>query len=50
MIDQVLEGRSGKQISRSLDLSQHTTNDHLKAVYRKLRVSGRGELIAALSC
>ncbi len=49
VIEQVLQGRSGKQISRSLDLSQHTTNDHLKAVYRKIRVSGRGELIATLS-
>ena len=49
VIEQVLEGRSGKQISRSLDLSQYTTNDHLKAVYRKIHVSGRDELIATLS-
>jgi DNA-binding CsgD family transcriptional regulator len=49
VIDQILDGRSGKQISRSLDLSQHTTNDHLKAIYRKIRVSGRGELVATLS-
>ncbi len=50
VIDQVLEGRSSKQISRSLDLSQHTTNDHLKAIYRKIQVSGRSELVATLSC
>jgi DNA-binding CsgD family transcriptional regulator len=50
VIEQVLDGRSGKQISRSLDLSQHTTNDHLKAIYRKIQVSGRSELIATLSC
>jgi DNA-binding CsgD family transcriptional regulator len=50
VVDQVLDGRSSKQISRSLDLSQHTTNDHLKAIYRKIRVSGRGELVATLSC
>ncbi len=50
VIEQVLEGRSGKQISHSLNLSQHTTNDHLKAIYRKLQVSGRSELIATLSC
>ncbi|GAB2829994.1 hypothetical protein GCM10027176_38000 [Actinoallomurus bryophytorum] len=49
VIDQVLEGRSGKQISRSLNLSPHTTNDHLKAIYRKIQVSGRSELTAALS-
>jgi DNA-binding CsgD family transcriptional regulator len=50
VIDQVLEGRSSKQISRSFDLSQHTINDHLKAIYRKTQVSGRGELVATLSC
>jgi DNA-binding CsgD family transcriptional regulator len=50
VIEQVLEGRSSKQISRTLDLSQHTTNDHLKAIYRKIQVSGRSELIATLSC
>jgi DNA-binding CsgD family transcriptional regulator len=50
VVDQVLDGRSSKQISRSLDLSQHTTNDHLKAIYRKTRVSGRSELVATLSC
>ncbi|MBM9435248.1 helix-turn-helix transcriptional regulator [Streptomyces bryophytorum] len=49
VVDQVLEGRSGKQIARTLDLSPHTANDHLKAVYRKMRVNGRDELIATLS-
>jgi DNA-binding CsgD family transcriptional regulator len=49
VLEQALEGRSGKQISRSLNLSQHTTNAHLKAIYRKVHVSGRDELIASLS-
>jgi DNA-binding CsgD family transcriptional regulator len=49
VVEQVLDGRSGKQISRSLELSQHTVNDHLKAVYRKIRVNGRDELAATLS-
>ncbi len=49
VIEELLEGRSGKQISRTLNLSPHTTNDHLKAIYRKLRVSGRSELTATLS-
>ncbi|HZU54636.1 MAG TPA: helix-turn-helix transcriptional regulator [Actinocrinis sp.] len=49
VIDQVLDGRSSKQISHTLDLSQHTTNDHLKAIYRKIRVNGRDELVATLS-
>ncbi|UWE07513.1 helix-turn-helix transcriptional regulator [Actinacidiphila bryophytorum] len=49
VVDQVLEGRSGKQIARTLDLSPHTANDHLKAVYRKIRVNGRDELVATLS-
>ncbi|MFG1807524.1 LuxR C-terminal-related transcriptional regulator [Streptomyces sp. NPDC049040] len=50
VIEHVLEGRSGKQISRSLELSQYTVNDHLKAIYRKIRVNGRDELAATLSC
>jgi DNA-binding CsgD family transcriptional regulator len=50
VIEQVLEGRSSKQISRSLNLSPHTTNDHLKSIYRKIQLSGRSELIATLSC
>ncbi len=49
VLDQALEGMPAKQIARRLDLSQHTVNDHLKAVYRKTGVSGREELIAGLS-
>lgn len=32
-------GSSRKQIARDLDISLHTANDHVKAVYRKLNVS-----------
>lgn len=49
VLDQALEGLPSKQIARRLDLSQHTVNDHLKAVYRKTGVSGRDELLAGLS-
>ncbi|WP_433331605.1 helix-turn-helix transcriptional regulator [Spirillospora sp. CA-294931] len=37
-----------KQIARHLDLSLHTINDHLKAIYAKAGVGGRDELLTAL--
>ncbi|MEV7419570.1 helix-turn-helix transcriptional regulator [Streptomyces sp. NPDC089919] len=42
-------GAAVKQIARSLDLSPHTVNDHLKALFRKTGADGRDELIAALT-
>ena len=48
VLDLVLEGRPTKQIARRLRLSPHTVNDHLKAIFRKVGVSGRQELLAAL--
>ncbi|MBT2207388.1 helix-turn-helix transcriptional regulator [Actinomadura sp. NEAU-AAG7] len=38
-----------KQIARTLELSVHTVNDHLKAVFRKTGACGRDELLAALA-
>lgn len=49
VIDQLREGLSAKQIARRLDLSVHTVNDHLKAVYRKVDIASREEITAALS-
>lgn len=34
-----IQGMSRKAIARSLDLSFHTVNDHVKSIYRKLRVT-----------
>lgn len=49
VIAQALEGLPAKQIARRLDLSQHTVNDHFKAIYRKTGVTSREELLASLS-
>jgi DNA-binding CsgD family transcriptional regulator len=49
VIAQLFDGLSTKQIARRLQLSQHTVNDHLKAIYRKTDMSGRDELVAGLS-
>ncbi|QWF78510.1 helix-turn-helix transcriptional regulator [Amycolatopsis sp. CA-230715] len=43
------EGGMPKQIARSLGLSVHTVNDHLKSVFGKTGARGRDELIAATS-
>jgi DNA-binding NarL/FixJ family response regulator len=43
------DGNDAKAIARSLDLSTHTVRNHLKAVYRKLRVSSQLELVSRLS-
>jgi DNA-binding CsgD family transcriptional regulator len=48
VIEQALEGLPVKHIARRLDLSQHTVNDHFKAIYRKVGVTSREELIARL--
>jgi DNA-binding CsgD family transcriptional regulator len=45
----LVRGLAAKQIARRLSLSQLTVNDHLRAVYRKAGVSGRDELLAAMT-
>ncbi|WP_030567580.1 helix-turn-helix transcriptional regulator [Streptomyces aureocirculatus] len=49
VLHEAVEGLPGKQIARRLDVSPHTVNDHLKALYRKFGVSAREELLAALA-
>ncbi|RJQ82950.1 LuxR family transcriptional regulator [Pseudonocardiaceae bacterium YIM PH 21723] len=43
-----LSGASGKQIARRMARSTHTVHDHFRAIYRKLGVNCRDELLSAL--
>jgi DNA-binding CsgD family transcriptional regulator len=49
IIDQLRDGIPAKQIARRLDLSVHTVNEHLKAIYRKISITSREEIMAVLS-
>jgi DNA-binding CsgD family transcriptional regulator len=49
IIDELRDGICAKQIARRLDLSVHTVNEHIKAVYRKIGITSREEIMVALS-
>ncbi|NEA52737.1 LuxR family transcriptional regulator [Streptomyces sp. SID13666] len=49
VVEQVLEGLPVTHIARRPELSHHTVNDRMKAIYRKTGVAGREELVASLS-
>lgn len=44
----ICEGRSNKDIARSLDISVYTVQDHLATLYKKFSVSNRTELVSVL--
>lgn len=44
----LLLGRSPVEVARELGVSEHTVNDHRKAIYRRLGVTSRSELAALL--
>jgi DNA-binding CsgD family transcriptional regulator len=46
VLDQLITGRSIKEIAHTLSRSPHTVHDHVKALHRKLGARTRGELIA----
>lgn len=48
VLGRLLLGRSMRQIAAELGISEHTANDHRKAIYQRTGVSSRGELAALL--
>lgn len=44
--DLLLEGLLEKEVALQLGISIHTVHDHVKAIYRALSVTSRGELIS----
>lgn len=48
VLGRLLLGRSMSQIAAELGISEHTANDHRKAIYRRTGVSSRSELAALL--
>lgn len=49
VLDPALEGLSARAIARRLSLSEATVRSHLSAIYSKLGVAGRIELLARLN-
>ncbi len=46
VLARLLEGDSEKEAGLILKISRHTVHDHVKQIYRRLKVSSRGELLA----
>jgi len=46
VLDQLVLGKSVREIAEELERSPHTVHDHVKSLHRKLGASSRGELIA----
>src|SRR5262249_4005175 len=49
VLRQLETGASEKEIAAALDLSPHTTHDHVKAIYRAYGVRARPELMAKIA-
>jgi DNA-binding NarL/FixJ family response regulator len=45
-LERLLVGDSEKQVANQMGVSPHTVHCHVKALYRRLNVSSRGELLA----
>lgn len=45
-LDELLQGRSEKEIAFRLELSRHTIHNYVKALHQRFGVSSRGELLA----
>ena len=48
ILDQLLEGKSNREISEALAISQKTVKNHLWRIYRKLGVENRAQLLSRL--
>lgn len=48
VLGRILLGRPMTQLAHSLGMSEHTAQDHRKAIYRRMGVSSRSELAALL--
>jgi DNA-binding CsgD family transcriptional regulator len=45
-LEELLEGKSEKEIAGKLELSRHTIHNYVKALHQRFGVSSRGELLA----
>jgi DNA-binding CsgD family transcriptional regulator len=45
-LDELLTGKSEKEIAQKLGLSRHTVHNYVKALHQRFGVSSRGELLA----
>ncbi|MEM9837651.1 MAG: response regulator transcription factor [Pseudomonadota bacterium] len=45
ILTDLAKGLSYKEVARSRSISPHTVGDHVKAIYRKLAVTSRGEAV-----
>lgn len=46
VLDMLLKGKSEKEAARLLHLSPHTVHNHVKEIYKRMRVNSRPELLA----
>ncbi len=46
VMNHLLDGASYKTVASAMNLSVHTVHDHVKNIFRRLRVASRGELQA----
>jgi LuxR family maltose regulon positive regulatory protein len=46
VLEELIQGRSNKEIARALDMTEHTVKFHLKNIFAKLKVERRTQAIA----
>ena len=48
VVEELIKGLTYKEISKILNISFSTVNDHLKSIYQKMSVNSKAELIAKI--